>query len=82
MRCRAMVTRLREDDHSADDADEGELDGERVPDLDDSVAFERVMKKASKKVKRDKKTRQKMQRGEASGMTGVSDDARWRMVTH
>ena len=71
-----------EDDHSAGDADVGELDGERVVDLDDSVAFERVMKKVSKKVKRDKKARQKMQRGESSGMTGVSDYARWRMVTH
>lgn len=66
-----------EEDDAADDA----LGGEHVVDMDDSAAFEHTMKKAKKNVKRQKKFDQ-MRRGEASGMTGDSDGARWRMVAH
>ena len=71
-----------ESDHSGDDDAREALDGEHVvewDEVDDSVAFEHTMKKATKVVKRKKKLMKKFT-GDASGMTGVSDGARWGMV--
>ena len=58
------------------------LDGEHVvewDEVDDSVAFEHTMKKAKKTHDRKKKLMKKFA-DDASGMTGVSDGARWGMV--
>jgi hypothetical protein len=67
-----------ESDHSGDDAAREALDGEHVVDMDDSVAFEHAMKKATKNVKRKKKLLKKFA-SDASGMTGVSEGC-WGMV--
>ena len=74
-----------ENDKSGEDGAREALDGEHVmewdevDDSDDLSAFEHTMKKASKNVKKKKKLMKKFT-GDASGVTGVSDGARWGMV--